>query len=953
MTDASAQDALQRGVDMPARPLERESQMRAIDAFLRRVSAGRGGLVAVEAGAGLGKSTLLHWLAQRVAQQGDMQLLSARCAPSEQELTLGVALQLFERTVGAVARPDPAFRGAASLALPLFDPSSWDPGAAPGLREGLLHGLFWLTVNLSTRAPLLLVVDDVHWADSASLRFLLYLARRLDEIAVGIVVSRRPAERDSHGLLEELVGDPWSERITLPPLSERGVFQVLEHGLGEPVGAEFARAAAAAGGGNPFLTHAIVRSLRDDGIAPSDENARWIAGLRPEAVQHQLLVRTSRLGADAVAFASAAAVLDEGALFAHVAELAGLPPDAAARAGDALVDTDILASTAPVMFAHPLVRSVLYDQLPAAQRARMHARAAEILRAEQAGVEEVAVQLLRASRVGEPWAVEVLCAAAARAQAEGNPESATHYLERASREPVDAEHLSAILLALGDAQAQLGEPAAESTVLRALELIAEPNSRARCLQALGTIQYTRGELRAAAATFGRAIGLLEERADDELARDLHAGYFSVASLVPELADEARVHVEPLLRRPAGGETAAERSALAAMAAFHASSGAPRDQAIALARRAWGDGALLREEGAGGWAWSLVTGALTWTDEFASSLSISHAVMEEARRIGSVTAYANANFTAQATYWTGRLDEGRAYGEAVLDARRSGWRAFLGTALGLQARILIEQDELDAAETVLSSAGELDDNADGAAWLAARGRLLLVQGRPNEALTDLLSAGEVLDRVRFVNPVMAPWRIDAALAHHQLSQLDAARKLLAEVAEIAERSGTPTHRAMLLRTEAVLVDPPEAADLLEQALELLTESEAQLERLRCLAALGWVRRRAGRRKEATAAVGAAHELARRLSARRLERQLAAELKVLGARPRPRRYGGADALTASERRVAELAAGGLANREIAEALFVTPRTVEQHLYNTYKKLGIKTRAKLAEVLATTAD
>jgi DNA-binding CsgD family transcriptional regulator len=157
-------------------------------------------------------------------------------------------------------------------------------------------------------------------------------------------------------------------------------------------------------------------------------------------------------------------------------------------------------------------------------------------------------------------------------------------------------------------------------------------------------------------------------------------------------------------------------------------------------------------------------------------------------------------------------------------------------------------------------------------------------------------------------------------------------------------------AHVLRARARL-EPDDTIDLLEQAVEVLEGSQAVTELIRSRVELGAALRRGNRRSEARQLLSEAREQAHAIGAWAIEQQAAGELRVAGARPRRLSFSGADSLTASQRRVAEMAAQGLANREIAQALFVTPRTVEQHLYNAYKKLGIQSRAELARALDRT--
>ena len=931
--------------------LERDRELEQLSSAVAAARDGRGSLVVIEGPAGLGKSRLLRWATERGRGMGAL-VLSAISGEPERDFAFGVTRQLFERHLAGAGDDErrELLAGAAALAWPLLAGEHWGRVQAPDATasEGLLHGLFWLVVNLTERSPLLLAIDDLQWADHASLRFLLYLVQRADDLPLAILTARRPAA--TTGLVAELAGHPEALRISLRPLSLDAVTELLRQAFMGPTGDGFASACLQATGGNPFLVQAMIKSLREDGIEPVDANLDRVAELRPETVRQQALIRISRLGEDAVALASAAAILGDDALIGRVAAIAGLEPDIAARAADALVQADILSQAAPVRFAHPLLRTAVYEELPAARRGRWHVRAARLLHDEHAPSELVASQVVSGTRVGEAWAVNALRDAARRALRAGSPESTIRYLTRLLTEPLPRETRADALVELARAKAMVGEESAEQDLRDALTLIDAAPAQARALQALGSVLYNRGQTERAAHSFGQALALLHD-SHDPLARDLHAAYFSAASLVPELAPQAIEHIAPLLARQAGGETQAERGALAGTAVYQALAGAPREQVIELARRAWGDGKLLADEGPDGWAWSMVTGALSWTGELRASLEISQQVIVEARRRGSLMAYATASFCAlEPAHLLGLLDEARAYGEAAWEARRYGWRTYEAALAASHARTLVEQGELEAAERHLAI---LDDPAcgtpPGRAWArAVRGRVRLLQGRPREALSDLLAAGEVFGQLYGEHDTFAFWRGDAALAAHLLGRHEQAQELLAQAAQIVEQTGTPSHRAAVLRTRAAIGASDESVGLLEAALGILEASESRTEYVHCLAELGAALRRAGRRSEARARLIDAVDEAHRMGLRLVEEQAQEELKVAGARPRRLAFSGADSLTASERRVANMAAQGQANREIAQALFVTPRTVEQHLYNTYKKLGIQSRAQLAPAL-----
>src|SRR6185295_19084434 len=208
------------------RLLERAPELAAIGEALDAAAGGAGACVVLEVPPGLGKTTLLQATRAAATERG-LTVLSARAAELEEAFSFGVALQLF---AGAVARADAAERGrllagAAAHSAPLFGSAP----AAEGIPDeeqsfALFHGLHWLTANLAERAPLVLAVDDAHWADLPSLRFLHYLLQRLDELPVALVIAARPErERRQGRLVQRLAGSPVTTALRLDPLSPRAV----------------------------------------------------------------------------------------------------------------------------------------------------------------------------------------------------------------------------------------------------------------------------------------------------------------------------------------------------------------------------------------------------------------------------------------------------------------------------------------------------------------------------------------------------------------------------------------------------------------------------------------------------------------------------------------------------------------------------------------------------------
>jgi ATP/maltotriose-dependent transcriptional regulator MalT len=266
--------------------------------------------------------------------------------------------------------------------------------------------------------------------------------------------------------------------------------------------------------------------------------------------------------------------------------------------------------------------------------------------------------------------------------------------------------------------------------------------------------------------------------------------------------------------------------------------------------------------------------------------------------------------------------------------------------------LVEQGKLDEAEEALergATSAEATRVYATAQLLLARGRLRIAQGRIDEGIEALRESGRWSLETDVFNPASGAWRSELAHALVGLDQTVAARRLADEELELARRVGAPRTLAIALRAAARVEGGHTEIKMLREAIALLEGSAAKLESARVHAALGTALRQTAAPTDAREPLRVAVDLASQCGARPLEDAALEELRATGARPRRRAATGVEALTASERRLAELAAAGHRNRDIAQDLFVTTHTVEFHLRNAYRKLGISSRRELRDVLA----
>lgn len=933
--------------------IERERELAALAEAIDAGNVGRGGLALLQAGPGLGKSALCA-AARELGTAGGMEVMSATSGPLDRDLPFGVARKLFDRRI---ARADPHEReallgGAAGLAAPLFE-----AGAGPlAEREhaGLVYGLYWLAVNCSESRPLLLVVDDAHGADSASLDFLVYLARRIEGLPVALVVATRAFESGADAqLLERLRASAGEARVLSPArLSENGVARaVREHGW---VDAEddLCEACATATDGNPLLLVELLRGLRAEGLHAGNAATR-VASLTPRLVLRAALERLALLPRSAGCVARAASVLGEDANLRRVALLSEMELSEAAAASDRLRAAELAVDSAGegISIAHPLVNEAIYDAIPTGERALMHARAARILDADGESVERVAAQLLRACRGGDAWAVQQLVAAAREARARGAHATAAERLARALQEPPSAGEREGVLYELGCAQAAAHMPEAIGTLELAAEQLDEPSQRARALGELGRARFAAGDLAGAARAFERGIEELgEDDREGPLGRELEARYVAAATGTTEVSARDRARLDRLVSDRLHDGLPAERAVMAAVALRGALTGEPAERVRELALGALaGDGAAAASPGD---QLDLIaaTIALLYTDELDGCKDALRRALDDARRTGSVAAFGTVcNLRAWPLYLAGELSDAIADAERGLEEMSEGAYRPYGATYTLLVHAKIEVGDLEgAAETV--AAAESRARTDGGDFViphAARGRLKLVLGDARGALEDLQRQGELLAQLGYANyPI--PWRPTAALAALALGNRGHAKRLAEEELEMAERVGSNRGLGVALRAAGLVEGGAEGVKLLERAVGALESSPSALERARALVDLGALRRRTGQRAAAREPLRRGLELAHTFGAAPLLEQASAELLAAGGRPRRIQLSGVDALTPSERRIARMAANGLTNPQIAQALFVTRKTVEFHLGNAYSKLGIGSRADLRQAL-----
>jgi DNA-binding CsgD family transcriptional regulator len=934
--------------------LERDRELARLETLLNVGKQGRGGVAVAEGPAGIGKTRLLEVACERAAERG-FQVLTARGSDLERQFAYGVVRQLFEALVLAPGQGRRAsaslLRDSASHAWPVFGATSFAAaGSEPADRsEAVRHGLYWLTCNLAERGPLFVSVDDAHWADAPSLLFLHYLARRVEHLSVAVVIGFRSGQRGAEpDLVRRIATETAVSVLELHPLSTQGTTELVRSFLGPGASDELCRACQAATGGNPFLLHELATALVADGAPADPGTAARVGRLVPDAVARQVLVRLSRLGPAAIRVARAVAVLGTGTELRHAAALAGLDELEAADAGDALVSADILSAGRSLEFAHPLLAEAVHADARPGERLLAHARAARILADAGSPPERVALQLLACEPDGSEWAVETLRKAAREAAARGAPGTAARYLERALAEPPPAADRRDVLFELGVAESRSAQPAAADHLSEALQLTEKPIARARIAHELAGLHNLLGRFVESAAVLEEAIDALGD-ADEELRFSLEAE----AAVLAVTTLEGRRLLAPRLAAfraevAATSDVAAAAPLLAVIAHELTTTDGTAREAAAYAERAFADGRLLSWEGAVPW---IGAAALVTADRPLKAEGVLDRMIVAAHSRGSLHALRGALVTrAYARNLRGRVVEAEADARLSLDlSAQEPSDPVRPHRIGQLAIALLEQGRLEEVERLLAAGdlGRPDQDVLAQQVGEVHTRLLLLNGRPHEAweLVETLLRWQQTWGCR--NSGWTSIRSTAAHVQSALNQPREACALAAEDLEAARAFEAPRAIGIALRTMA-LVGAGSAIELLRESAEALEESEAKLELARTLVELGSALRRAGARRDARGPLRRGLDLAHACGGELVAERASAELLAAGARPRRPRATGPDALTASERRVAALARDGLSNREIAQTLFLSRKTVEMHLSHVYGKLGIRSRAQLVGAL-----
>ncbi|MFD9463816.1 AAA family ATPase [Streptomyces sp. NPDC060027] len=942
---------------------EREGELSAADEALNDLvglrrevgeppGRSRGALLAFAGRAGIGKTTLLAEVRRRSAAKG-CTVLSARGGEQEQRVAFHVARQLLQPQLAGFSEAElraslGSWYAIVGPALGLCAPSE----GAPPDQQGLRAGLDWVLTHLAVqRAPMVLVLDDAHWADAESLSWLAAFAPRAEQLPLLLVVAYRPDELPEHAeAFRGLPGRAGQRPLGLEPLSAPAVARLVREDLGTQADDAFCRECWAVTAGNPFEAVELTAKVRDRGLTPTEDGAHLLRDLAAAVKGSGLIARLERLGTATVRFAWACAVLGTEIHPTLAAAVAGLGPEEAADSADALRTARILTGADPLEFVHPLIATAVYRDIPGSVRVALHGQAAWCVIDEGLGPAAAARHLMETHPDGDTWIVQQLRAAARETQRAGAPDAARRYLARALREPPPPGDRAAVLYELGCASL-LTEPATTVNHLRAAleEPITDPELRHNIVYRLSQVLAHSDRLAEASETLAREIRVT---GDARVRLRMQSEQFMWDAFRADEPDSpVRSRRLARLADRLTGRDLTERYVIGLRAWDATLRGEPAHIALEHAERALAGGLGWAEADRGFEVPVLVAMTFMYADRPGRTEELFATGIADFEAQGWHGAHLSFGYTilGYVRFRRGRLAEAEDFVRAGL---RLAERVGPGTpvhwyAVGTLIQVLLARGRVEEA------ARTAEEYAFCAPFPAAvtfpdaqtvYGELLLARGLTKDAAAELASAGRRLDPRGMRNPAWCPWQLHLARAESH----DTPERAIATALEAVNRArqyGTPSAIGQALRAAAEVSPGPARVELLEESVSHLERSPAAYELACALVALGTELRRAGRPKEAAEHLYRGLDAAVQCGADGLIEEARDLLAAAGLRPRRLHSTETDTLTARERAAAALTARDRTPAQIAEELNIDEHAVARLLSAVYRKVGTDRRGLAA--------
>lgn len=934
------------------RLVEREDYLTQLERIFAKCKKNSAGYVAVVNGSvGTGKTEFIQELTSRIPGPADLLLIGAG-TPSESKQPMALIRQLFR---DVALPPGYSDRIAALLEFNELTAPEFSTAAthATKVHSDVCREICLILQDLSESHRLLICIDDAHRADTPSLQCILQLARMIRSMRIMVVLTFADGAQEILPLLHaELLRERYCARMVLEPLSSAGVAEMVTQWLDTPVPVEFLASYQVVSGGNPLL----LRALLEDQVTPlSMTGPRDPSGLHVgDAFGLAILACLYRIPAStpqlALSVARSIAVLGPAATPPLIARMLEADPQQVTQIIGVMNRAGLLKDG---QFRHQRAHAAVIGDPDFRDRAALHQRAATILNQAGAASSSIAGQIL-ASEITDPWTMPILLDAADQALQDGQIDTAVTFLRRAIPACTNEAERAEATIRLARAEWLTNPSAAMRYLTSALEFLRNGTLSRYHVHTVIRQLLWHGRVEEAIGAYHQLEQASDaERLDSESTVEdyltragMQACYPSLSRrLKPALSDSPSGNLIPVtaVRRVQAVELLA--SVLAGRAGGDVVSQAEQVLENCRVDDQWLEPA----------EWALQ--ALICVEQFTPADSWCHALLAEAQRRPAPSWQARlAAVYADVRFRRGDLRGAAAYAEAALThlSQRS-WG--VGVGLPLSVRLL--------TATAMGRYAEADTIADqrvpeamlysrfGLHYLNARGHLYLATGRLNAALGDFLTCGELMVEWGIDLPTLIPWRMNAAMTLLGLKSADRARELIDEqlTRPGADRDRT---RGSWLRVRAELSDPKHRPSMLRESVGLLHRAGDRVELARALADLSQAYQAVGEVDRARMFARRSSHLAMMCHAEPLSGRHYAEFVKTGGTERPEPIDVAEepvaaALSGAERRIAEMAAVGHTNREIAAKLCVTVSTVEQHLTRVYRKLRIKRRAELPNKLS----
>jgi DNA-binding CsgD family transcriptional regulator len=896
---------------------ERAGQWSRLAELLADASAGGGCVAMVTGPVGSGKTELLHSFAEHAGAAG-FRFVKITCSRAERTVPFGLVGQLFRQV-----EPPAEVASKVATLMESVGPAT-DGGPDLGWAR---HFLSQAVLDLIGDNRLLIGVDDVRDADPESLDWLLCLIRRLDSARVLLVLTEPVTPRRAHSPLhDELLRHPYCHRIRLAPLSFAGVTTLASRHLDGPRARRFAASAYAISGGNPLLISALLDDHPGSGSAAAEAGPHF---------RQALLSCLYRCEPTVLTTARALAILGDTATYAQLAHLTGADIDMVTSATDVMNVAGLLEDG---WFRDPAAREALLDDMAPAVRKELHLTAGRLLFDRGVSAEQVAPHLVATGAVAT-WTVPVLAEAAEQALAGERIDAALEYLELAGRGCADPADKASIAARLARVEWRINPAAAARRLSSLTSTLADGHRTAQDAAVLVRQLLWHGRSEAAAEVFQQASAA----PDGERATELW-----LSCTYPSMIRRGRPN-----RGPRTQDAIEEpwHRAVSALAGVLAGRVDGRWDAVA-------EGVLqgARPSDSGSWGVeAAVTAllALVYADRLDSAKSWCEWLLDESGRHG--TPVSRALFLAirgEIALRQSDLPVAFSQAKAALDELPpASWGTTVGFPLGClitaATRMGRHADAVGYLEIRVPDA--MFSGRDGLHYLHARGGHYLATGRHHAALADFLACGELMTSWGLDTPALVPWRTSAAEAwlRHGADSDEAGRLLNEQLARLGP-DGCRT-RGVALRLLAATSQIHRRIPLLDEAVAILTECGDRFELAKALADLSRTHRALRDHRRAWTIARKAWQAAKACHATELCTDLLPNSTTPESADRGTKVAdGIESLTNAERRVAALASFGFTNREIADKLFITPSTIEQHLTKVYRKLNVKYRTDLPEDL-----